>query len=294
MLLLSFIFRARSASFAALCGAFLLISAAPAQAARRVCGAHVFESKKLKYCIDFGNRTRNHDLLYILHGSNGTESDWIQAGDNRDIQRVWDQENIAAPTKITISFGDEWWFVDRDLPESPSLQRLFVQQVIPYLERRIPGRHGRRLLKGVSMGGWNGAQLLLKNSSLFSKVALICPVIATVGPFSTDDQIGRFIKQNEPYANESWIHELIEYERETFATPADWLRHDPLTVILTADIQTPEVYVSCANHDQFGFFEGTEAFVKLAIERGVNVTWQPTEGGHCVIDAPVVAHFFTD
>ncbi len=260
---------------------------------RHSCSEHTFEGQLLKYCIDYGS-PNNHDILYIFTGSNGTEQDWVKAIDNVRIQQVWDTEGIRSPTKITISFGDEWDFNDADTPANPSLQRLFVTQIIPYIESQIPGPHGRRLFKGVSMGGWNGVQLLLKNSELFDKMALICPVISMVTPFSPQADIDAFIAKNQPYINLEWFNDLLEDERKMFATVADWNRHDPLVLVHTAQFKTKSIYLSCAKEDQYGFFEGSALFAKLAQGHGAPVTWQPTTGGHCVIDEKVVAHFFTD
>lgn len=273
-----------------------IISTFDAQAStRHVCGSHTFgrasNARELKYCIDYGDRRRNKDILYVLHGSNGSEQDWVTTPDNIATEKAWAKRGIPAPTKITFSFGDEWMFADIvHTPEAQSYSQI-TKQVIPYLESLIPGKITHRYLKGISMGGWNGVQLLLKNSELFDRVALICPVISSLGPFSTHAEVEEYIAQGK-YLNRQWIEDLVQEEKNMFVSKQEWAQHNPLTLVNDAEIKTPHVYLSCGDTDQYGFFEGTKMFAQKLMTKNVNVIWSPQHGGHCTVDADEVARFF--
>lgn len=276
--------------------AFIFIFSNSAQAARRgehVCGSHKIQSHLMKYCIDFGDRTHNHDILYVLHGSNGTEQDWIEAQDNVDIENAWTESGTPAPTKITISFGVEWMFADVVHSDEALPYQMMVDEVIPFVESKIPGKIGKRFLKGVSMGGWNGVQLLMKNGELFDRVALVCPVIWTLGPFSPRAEVEAYLKRGEDHLNREWVEDLIREEKGMFKTPAEWADHNALELVRHREIKTPKVYLSCGDADEYGFFEGTMKFASMAVRKGVQVTWAPKHGGHCTIDSKELARFFS-
>ena len=257
------------------------------------CGRHSFDSVPFTWCVDFGDTARNHDVIYNFHGSGGDEKDW-QIG-NLLMREEWRREHVPAPTAITVSFGDEWLLTDVPLASRPPLYPMIIKQVMPYMEAMLNGRQGlkgRRFLKGVSMGGFNGSQLLLKNGELFDRIALICPVMQDIGPYSTKEQITKYIEDRKGYINKEWVYDLVKDLQKEFPTQQDWLNHDPLELVKRGALKTPHVYISCADHDEYGFFEGAAEFARVAQSFGTNVTWHPTHGGHCMVDEKVLAKFF--
>jgi pimeloyl-ACP methyl ester carboxylesterase len=264
-----------------------------AQAKQHVCGKNSFDSVSFGWCIDYGDRSRNQDVLYVFHGSDRDENDWMEAPENKDIRGEWTRMRIAPPTAITISLGAEWLLTEVAKPNRPALYTLMVQKIMPFVESQLKGGPiHHRFLKGVSMGGYNGVELLLKDGQLFDRVALICPVIQAVGPFSPRSDIEAYIEAHKDFINRDWVEDLITELKNEFPTPAEYDNHDPLVLVKKGSLKTPHVYLSCGDRDEYGFFEGTEQFAKIAQQNGSSVIWQPTHGGHCVVDTKVLAQFF--
>lgn len=71
----------------------------------------------------------------------------------------------------------------------------------------------------------------------------------------------------------------------------EWNKISPIDLIKKANIDYPELYLSCGLYDKFGNYEGTEALVKIANSKGVKTQWHPLYGGHCAIDISSLADF---
>jgi S-formylglutathione hydrolase FrmB len=145
---------------------------------------------------------------------------------------------------------------------------------------------------GESMGGFNAAILALKNESLFKRVALLCPGIPTLGPYTPEAEVKAFLDRNKAFVNEGYVRSLIAWARDEFPTQKDWTNHDPLNLVNGLSKASPTFYVSCGAQDEYGFFEGAEQFTNIARAKGVWTQWVPLKGAHCAIDANTVASFF--
>jgi hypothetical protein len=141
------------------------------------------------------------------------------------------------------------------------------------------------------MGGFNAAVLSLKNPKLFQRVALLCPGISTVGPYTPESDVRTFLDRHQPFINENYVRNLISWALAEFPTQQDWMNHNPLHLANTIVKSSPAYYVSCGTQDEYGFFEGAEQFAQLAQARGASVKWVPLDGAHCAIDANSVAEF---
>lgn len=268
----------------------LVLTTSSAFGSLHECGSGLKENVTYKWCID--KSSDSSDVLYYLHGGSGSEQSWSQAEDNLLIQKEWSKARLSAPTVITISFGQEWILSEIAHSTQGALYPIFVNQIMPELEQKINFSKGNRFLKGESMGGFNATQLLFKNPKLFARAALLCPGISTVGPYSSDLEVNSLIERNKTFINKEYVQNLIKWAKWEFPTLDSWNQHDPLQLVKKISSSYPEIYISCGNSDEYGFFEGSEKFVKLAQERSAKIQWHTLKGGHCVYDVKSVADFF--
>lgn len=272
--------------------AFVLLSTHSAQAVvQHTCGTDRAQGIEYYWCIDKDDASRNKDVLYYFHGAGRSEQGWHYEKENQDIQAAWQKLHVQQPIAISVSFGKTWLFSEWNRNGGPGNYTAFVNTIMPTLEAKIGGVHGRRLIKGESMGGFNGSQLLLKNSELFDRVALACPAIPIVGPFTPPWETAAFLGRNNAFIKTELVIGYQLWLLNDFPDPGLWERHNPLNLVRRMTLNSPRVYVSCGNRDEFGFFEGAQSFARAAKERGVKVLWQPTEGGHCGFDAVTIAKF---
>lgn len=261
-------------------------------ASSHTCGKDIAGGVEYRWCID-RPLVGNNDVLYYLHGGGGNETSWTTATDNLEIQKEWDFSHSKSPTVITVSFGASWLLTEVAKPDNPALFPIFTDDIMSHLESKLGTPVGKRLLKGESMGGFNASQLWLKKPNSFSRVALVCPGISTIGPYSSKMAIAEFLDRNKPYIDLARVNELLEWTKWEFPTVQSWVDHDPLALIQNGAKRSAELYVSCGEQDEYGFFEGAGKFSDLASVTGANVKWDPMAGGHCVSNAKAIADFLS-
>lgn len=226
-------------------------------------------------------------LLVYLHGLGGNERQYYDLDVFRDIHRHL-QALGKEPTVITISFGQAWLLTE--VPGSKMLFSKVMDQFLPAMEKSLqPSGFQHKILLGMSMGGFNGSQILLKRPEAFEKVLLLCPAITAIGPQATDEEVSDYIKRT---GAESYRVRLVQaFTKREFPTLEDWNAHAPLTLAQKAGA-LPAVYLSCGLNDQYGFQEGALMMFNLVQPKARTSTWIPIpNAGHCAIDPVSVTNF---
>jgi len=246
--------------------------------------------KPWKFCIYKQLGSTNQDVLYYFHGAGGSE---------REYNNLWSifrdnlrQRKLMMPTVISFSFGPIWILADKN--SSPQSGRLpyVIETVFPYMESKVGGLKGQRLLLSRSMGSFNTSQLLMRFPEKFARAALACPAITTLSPFATNAELDAFVK-NTPGADRLKVFGNIRMQRTFFYTPEEWEKADPLVIGHTLlNENTPPLYISGATQDDYGFYSGGETFARIATSKRTSDTmWTAHEGGHCALDENAIARF---
>lgn len=242
------------------------------------CSKETLDQVPFNYCIRQVDRSLTQDVVYFFHGLNGNAETWFtQYLGTKMIQGYWNR-NDYKPTVITISFGTSWLLVNS---HRSRLLPLFINKILPYLESKVGGlQSGRRMLIGQSMGGFNAVQASLQHPELFSKVALLCPALTTLGPFATDEEVLEYIKRNK--ADPALIANMLRITRQAFADPSEWDRHNPMKLVgQWTSVKRPQFHISIGLTDEYGFFEGSMEFTRLGLKNFFYFDWMPVIGGHC-------------
>ncbi|MEK7356801.1 MAG: alpha/beta hydrolase-fold protein [Bdellovibrionota bacterium] len=260
--------------------------------AKQECSAAV-EKTAFRYCVHTAVQGVNGDVAYFLHGRNLDEQIW-----NDDtfytamIQKYWAEQNVKPPTVVTISFGPIWLLAQKNSAERSGLLEVFLNEVIATVEKKT-GEPRRRIVFGESMGGLNTALLVLRSPKTFVKAAMICPGLYKGSPFDSLSAFKDMITRTG--AKPTIIFGIRKLAQMHFPTARDWDETAPFKLLETVDVQAmPELFLTNGLYDAYGNFEGTEAFAKRAIERGIKTKWRPAYGGHCAIDIPSVADFLVE
>jgi esterase/lipase superfamily enzyme len=244
------------------------------------------------YCISRTPGSTNRDILYFIHGAGDSEKTWIK--DYGDIREAWALKGKQAPTVISMSFGPVWLMVAKNNFKTSGLLNWIPNVQMPWLEAKIGGLQpgGKRLILSKSMGGFNSTQLMFNYPEMFSKVAMLCPAIVSHSPFSGLPVIQDFIKRTGAAKQKAfWTMALF---RSFFPALEFWQKAAPYYADPTRlNSKSPELYVTCGNKDQWGFFEGAKHFAELAKQNGVrHVIWDHViDGGHHEYKAQAIADF---
>ena len=262
-------------------------SAEPSYQSDYSCGTESQLGFTFNYCIRNVDRTKTQDIIYFFHGLMGNEETWFtQKMGTGMLERKWHFRGYD-PTIVTISFGEVWLLVNNNkYPLIP----YFKDVIMPFLEKKVGGLgKGKRMLIGQSMGGFNAAQASLQLPNVFSKVALLCPAITTVGPFSSQQDIDAYITRTG--AIPSRVKLMLSISHQVFVNQRDCDKHDPLNLLGLYRANNPEFYVSTFLQDDFEFQEGSEEFVNAGKKVGFKTQWVPVPGGHCNFDRRTAANF---
>ncbi|MGE3973465.1 MAG: alpha/beta hydrolase-fold protein [Bdellovibrionales bacterium] len=246
-------------------------------------------NKKFAYCIHSQITSNNPDVIYYFHGAGGNEKEYLKKW--KEFRAEWRAMGIPMPRVVSINFGPIWILAEKNKKSTSSLFDYFIDGIMPFLETKMGGVTGRRLILSMSMGGFNATQLVMKKPELFDKVVLACPAILPLSPFAKKEEVQEFLTRSGAKKSNIWwgmfMQRIFHKDKE------DWDQSNPLLLAKTKlGAQTPPLYITCGDTDEFGFFEGSESFARLAQEARVpSMTWVRRTGKHCDRDNREVARF---
>jgi enterochelin esterase family protein len=185
---------------------------------------------------------RKYPVLYLLHGRNGTAADWTQAGLVNFVMDNLIAEKRAVPMVIVMPWLHALPFDAPMIESNDLLANYLLKDVLPLVEGkyRVLRDRAHRALFGLSLGGAATLATGLNHPELFSQLA----AFSTGGP-------------------------LPELEKRV--TPA--LEH-----AAELNEQLSLLWMGCGKQDSV--IGTSDALVKLFNERGLKVTYHPTEGVH--------------
>lgn len=232
------------------------------------------------YCEYQVPGSTSKDVLYYFHGIGGSEYEWQNFPFYDKTYSLWGN---SAPTVVTVSYGSAWLLAEQNSSGVSGLYEHFIHTALPYLETQLKLTPERRLLMGLSMGGFNASQLYLKNPELFNKVALACPALSTVSPYASREEIAAY--QQRTGALDYYIARALGLSATYFPDEASWQTAAPVQQAQQRTNPTyPPLFVSGGMQDQYGFQEGGKAFVDAAAANGATAKWTPVQGPHCTFD----------
>lgn len=253
------------------------------------CDSQTASEINFKFCIyDPQKNKKSNDIIYFFHGLDGNEKTWFtQFLGTRLIHNLWRHWGYH-PRIITVSFGPRWILANNERYGYLHFLRTYV---MPLLERKIGGLNGgQRHLIGQSMGGFNAAEISLKFPGLFSRVALLCPAITSIGPYSDDKEIEKYVKRTG--ADRNLVYDLIQIGREFFTDQEDWENNNPLSLIRHYKAPKKSKYfISVGVEDGYGFYEGSKKFKIMAKLKRFSSKMITVPGDHCNFSRSGAARF---
>lgn len=243
-------------------------------------------------CVIKTKGSKSKDVIFYFHGKDGDEKTWLEnysvTGMLRD---YWQENNIDAPTVVSVSFGPIWLLVKKNGTPTGGLLELVSGKILPELNSRFENE-GKRILLGQSMGGFNAMQLYLEDSLRFDKAAFICPAIGQLSPFASKEKVSDYIERTK--ASPDKVSDLIRLSRMFIPDLDFWEETSPL-ILADKNLQesSKPIYLSASLQDDYGFYEGSQLFKNIAKRKGVQIDWRPLSGKHCSHDIISLGKFLT-
>jgi predicted esterase len=198
------------------------------------------------------------------------------------------RRGLTPPRVVSVSFAPYWILVDQPggRIETPKFDE-FIRDWMPRLEKDAPPK--RRLLWGVSQGGFSAALLALRRPDLFQAEALTCPAIPSIPPFSSEPD-------RKAYAARRSIKTGgLEYGLSLFTNRLDGpAQYAPIDVVALAQrAKAPRTFIQANLSDEYGFFDGAKLLADALKADGASVEFRPEPGAHCTNDIGLVAEFLS-
>jgi enterochelin esterase-like enzyme len=234
---------------------------------------HTFESEVLgrQYAYnvylpdDYAAGKLSYPVLYLLHGSSGSENDWPGKGDVRStVDRLVRKGGIAPP--IIIMPGSKSWWADG---YNEDAKTAFFIDLIPHVEktyRTIPERSGR-LIAGLSAGGWGAVNFVLEYPDKFAAAAALSPAVYVPSPPATSSALRHpaFVNSDGKFDGELW-------RRLNYPQHIESYKDQELVVPL---------YINSGDHDIFDIaYHAAVLYQSLREHQPDRVEFRVVDGGH--------------
>lgn len=179
-----------------------------------------------------GNR---YSTLYMLHGANGNERDWVDKGDIlASLDKLIAAKDI--PPMVVVMPGHTYgWWTDGNKEKG---ETALLTEVIPYVEKTFRVYHSRegRLIGGLSAGGYGTVNLILKHPEMFAAAAALSPAIyAPLPPTTSSAQKDHPFQKDGKFDPDTW-------KRLSWNNWMDGYKASGIVV---------PIYINSGDHDRF-------------------------------------------
>lgn len=251
------------------------------------CANVVMTGLPVEYCYRDQAAINSPDVIYFFHAHGGSAKSWQrQLPGTYIIQSILDARGYR-PQIISISLGREW-----ALTQNSALMSVFKDNIFPSVENLVmKGKPIRkRHLIAQSMGGLSATSLALSQPEKFSRIALMCPALATLSPHSSENEILSYKKKY--FLRDEMLEKLLRLSKMIFPTKATWSSENIFSVLSqTQNAKHLKFYLTVGKYDGYGFQEGVEKFYRLANQKGMRSVRKIVPGGHCAFSHRGTAKF---
>jgi hypothetical protein len=246
------------------------------------------------WCISETKESKNQDVLYFFHGGggNGEANSWTQDPAFVSIKDQWKEAGYDSPRVIEVSFGPIWLLLPKGKKNNSGLLEFFVDEVMPKMEAKLSGGNvAKRKLLGHSMGGLNGAELIMQRPELFQAAALMAPSFLGISPFA-DAATQKEYEQSRGM-REGWATNVMKIARAYVENEEEWNKVSP-TIIAPKKLsnRSADILVSVGRKDVM-FYEEAKLFAAQAKQAGAFVILDDHEEGHGYVSAAAIASFLS-
>jgi S-formylglutathione hydrolase FrmB len=159
-----------------------------------------------------------------------------------------------------------------DIPNGEPYERFLLEEFIPQIEKQygVGGTRQRRILVGLSMGGYGALKIVLRHPDDFAGALVFSPMLVPL------DQL----RASEAAGGPTWSLRSLQ---QVFGNPIDddlYRANDPLTLASKAPPDGSFLYVAVGSADRYGFQRGAQRFSEILRERRRDCEFHLLPAGH--------------
>jgi S-formylglutathione hydrolase FrmB len=246
--------------------------------------------RPVRYCVllpdNYNLTIREHPrqrypVLYFLHGLGNNEETLFTSGGWNIIQDLRQQHKIG-DFLLVAPEGRRSFFIN-SADGKTRYSDFFLQELMPYIERKYPVRAERRSrgISGISMGGYGAFRFAFARPDLFGSVSAESAALMSESP----KDLNAAIHAATPLGN------LLG---PVFGVPIDqahWNTNSPLLLARKNRIRLKSlaIYFNCGQSDDLGFEHGAAALHRQLQSEGVAHEFHLYPGDHSL--EYFLAHF---
>ncbi len=138
-----------------------------------------------------------YPVIYLLHGSFGSETDWVRGGRLRQTVDRLIRQGVIPPSLIVMPGSQSWW-IDG---VNEQARTAFLDDLIPHIEDswHVVAKREWRGVAGLSAGGFGAVNFALEHPERFGAAAAFSPAIYHPLP---------------PAESSAWYHPAFERDGE--------------------------------------------------------------------------------
>ncbi|REF37028.1 S-formylglutathione hydrolase FrmB [Thermasporomyces composti] len=174
-------------------------------------------------------------VLYLLHGCCGDYTSWTTLADITSIPALRDVL-VVMPEAGNAGFYSDWWNDGHGGP--PAWETFHLREVRSIVERHYGASH-RRVVAGLSMGGFGALSYAARHPGMFRAAASYSGVVDTVHTPGASDLVLDIASR--------YVDDPLALWGDPIAQAHVWAAHNP--VDLATRLRTIPVYLSCGNGD---------------------------------------------
>lgn len=216
--------------------------------------------------------TAVHDVrgsIYFMHGGDGTDEQWVQAGLEGCIGDAVMTALIERGIQIVLPNIGLSFLRAPDNAATPSHWAALTGEVMPLVESGTTTVASNRWITGISMGGFAALSAFLRQPGSFAGCGVHFPGIVDFDPFS-DTALRAYAKRTG--ISDMYRDILAGCFRGAFTSASEYARHDPFAIAHSADtavLHGKRMCLDVGSADDFGLQAGVTRFAAVCAERGI-------------------------
>lgn len=229
---------------------------------------------------DYFISRRDYPVVYLLHGGEGDDAEWMNRGTVKQIMDKGIRENRVIPMIIASHDGRRneenvpRTFYQNDADGKLRWGDVFLREFVPFAEAEYRVRPGHRAVGGLSMGGYGALMFSLLNPGMFRATLALSATVWTPEQFErqTDAEWRKFFSK-------AYGENLKGRDRLSDA----YHRTNPLPLMRSlpeADLRKLNLYFECGSEDSRKLYVGNAAMHNVLMERGIGHEFTMRKGDH--------------
>ncbi|GAB1265732.1 alpha/beta hydrolase-fold protein [Aurantivibrio infirmus] len=233
----------------------------------------VFKSSVLKreyaytiYLPDgYADADFRYSVVYLLHGSNGSEMSWLNQGKVKATLDRLINEGVIAPLIVVMPGHNESWWADGN---DEKAQTALLEDLFPRIEKkyRTTDNKRNRAVAGLSAGGFGTVNLILQFPEMFATGAALSPAVYTPVP---------------PKGSSAYRHKVFQTNGELDPQvweKLNWTSH--IDSYRAKNIKVP-LYINSGDHDRFDIaYHGAYFYQVMREFQPEYVEYRVVDGDH--------------